>query len=126
MYIGAAEGAESSRVPGVLEISVGGSVQRSSPCVLGAAGFAVLDLAGNGAIGCGSGLHAKLELAIRRCGLAERETLRLGELVLAWDAADRPSADRLRIDAYPSGTPTPGTEGSVHPARYMTFVVSSM
>jgi hypothetical protein len=125
MYIGAAEGAESSGVPGVLEISVGSSVQRSSPCVLGAAGFAVLDLAGNGAIAEGCGLQTMLELAIRRCGAADREALRLDELVMAWDAANRPGADRMRIDAYPCGTAVPDTEGSGHPARHTTFVVTS-
>ena len=125
MYNGAPEGAEASGVPQVLEFPVGGHIQRSSPCLLGAAGFAVLDVAGGGDVARGSGLHTGLELSVRACGAAEREAWRLSELVMAWDAADRPGADQLRIDAYPCGVAVPASQGSVHHARYTTFVVSS-
>ena len=125
-YIGPAGGAEASGVPRLLEFPHDGDVQRSSPCLLGAAGFAVLDAAGNEATAGCSGLDTTFALAVRACGQAEQEAVRLGELVSAWDAANRPGADRLRIDAYPSGLAVPGTEGSVHPAAHATFVVSSL
>ena len=125
-YSGPAEGAEASGVPRLLEFPHDGNVQRSSPCLLGAAGFAVLDVAGREAPAGWSGLDTTFALAVCACGQAEQEAVRLGELVSAWDAANRPAADRLRIDAYPSGFAVPDTEGSVHPATHATFVVSSL
>ncbi len=54
-------------------------------------------------------------------------TARLSELVMAWDGAGRPQAGRLRIDAYPSGTPVPAdVPGTVHVAQHATFVVSQL
>ena len=116
-----------------------GDVQRSSPGLLGRAGFAVLDLAGlvaaRGDPGPGEpgpgepgpggpGLDTAPGLAVRGYGQARQETARLRELVTAWDRAGRPGAGRLRIDAYPSGTSPPGTGGSVYPALHTTFVVT--
>jgi len=125
LYIGPEDGARVSGVPPVVEIATGGNVQLSSPCLIGAAGFAVLDVVRRGPATGGSGLVTTLELAVRTCGSADDEATRLARLVKAWDAAKRPSADRLRIDAYPSGAAVPETGGSVHAARHMTFVVSS-
>jgi protein-L-isoaspartate(D-aspartate) O-methyltransferase len=125
LYIGPEDGARVSGVPPVVEMAAGGNVQLSSPCLIGAAGFAVLDLVRRGPVSAGSGLVTMLELAVRTCGSAGDEAARLAGLVKAWDAAKRPAADRLHIDAYPSGTAVPETSGSVHSARHMTFVVSS-
>ena len=110
-------------MPPILDFPLRGLAQRSSPCLLGPAGFAVLDLAALSAAVSGSAHYAMLELAVRAYGEAEQETVRLGQLVTAWDAAGRPGADRLRIDAYPSGSSVPDSEGSVHAARHTTFVV---
>jgi protein-L-isoaspartate(D-aspartate) O-methyltransferase len=132
IYIGPAEAAEASGVPAVATVTRG-VTRRSSPCVLGPAGFAVLDVAAPPAIvnppsgAGGPGPRRLLELGVRACGDAGREAARLRELVLAWDAAGRPEAERLRIDAYPaypSGTVLPDTERTVHAARHTTFVVS--
>jgi protein-L-isoaspartate(D-aspartate) O-methyltransferase len=125
LYIGPGDGARASEVPPVIEISVSGNVQRSSPCLLGLAGFAVLDVVCRGAITGTTWLGTTLELAVRSCGPADDEARRLAELVKAWDAAQRPGADQLHIDAYPSGAAVPETTGSVHSAQHMTFVVSS-
>ena len=124
IYIGPAAGADASGVPPVLDFSHRGDAQRSSPCLLGRAGLAVLDLAGPVATACDPGLRTTLELAVRGYGQAGPETARLSELVAAWDAAGRPGAGRLRIEAYPAGVSVPGTGGSVHPAQHTTFVVS--
>ncbi len=62
---------------------------------------------------------------VRTCGAAEQEARQLAELVRAWDAAERPGADQLLIDAYPSGAAVPEAGGSVHRAQHVTFVVSS-
>jgi protein-L-isoaspartate(D-aspartate) O-methyltransferase len=124
-YIGPPEGADASGVPQVLNFPLRGGTQRSSPCILGPAGFAVLDVAGPVATAGDSGLRTALELAVRGYGEAAQETIRLTELVTAWDAAGRPGADRLRIDAYPSGISLPDTGRSVvHNALHATFVVS--
>jgi len=123
-YIGPPEGADASGVPPVLEFRHRDSVQRASPCLLGRAGFAVLDAAGPVATAGEPGRRTMLELAVRGYGQAEQETARLGELVTAWDAAGRPGTDRLRIDAYPAGSSPPPAEGSLHRARHTTFVVS--
>jgi protein-L-isoaspartate(D-aspartate) O-methyltransferase len=125
LYSGPEDCARASGVPPVVEISVGGNVQLSSPCLLGSAGFAVLDVVRRGAVTGESGLVTMLELAVRTCGSGDDEATRLAALVNAWDAAKRLGADRLHIDAYLSGSAVPGTGGSVHPARHMTFVVSS-
>jgi protein-L-isoaspartate(D-aspartate) O-methyltransferase len=124
-YLGPPEAADASGVPPVLSLALGGVAQRTSPCLLGPAGLAVLDLAAPAATASGSLPHPVLELAVRAYGQAQHETTRLGELVTAWDAASRPGADRLRIDVYPSGAARPGIEGLVHPAVHATFVVSS-
>jgi hypothetical protein len=125
LYGGQEDGARASGVPPVVEISVGGNVQLSSPCLLGTGGLAVLDVVRRGAVTGGSGLVTMLDLAVRSCGSADAEAGRLAELVRAWDAAERPGADRLHIDAYPSGSAVPEKGGSVHQARHMTFVVSA-
>jgi protein-L-isoaspartate(D-aspartate) O-methyltransferase len=123
-YTGAPEGADASSVPPVLDFQYAGRAQRSSPCILGPTGFAALDRAAPVTPVGDFGLHTMLDLAVRSYGAAEQQAIRLGELVTAWDAASRPGADRLRIDAYPSGFLLPGIEGSVHPALHTTFVVS--
>jgi hypothetical protein len=46
-----------------------------------------------------------------------------GAAAMAWTAS-RPGADRLRIDACPSGFCPPDIQGSVHPALHTTFVAS--
>jgi protein-L-isoaspartate(D-aspartate) O-methyltransferase len=125
MYSGPAAGADASGVPDVLEFAAGGNVQRSSPCLLGATGFAILDVIRRGAAAGRAGSRTELDLAVRACGTADDEARRLAELIGAWDAANRPGADRLRIDAYPAGMAVPDAEGSVHRARHTTFVVSS-
>jgi protein-L-isoaspartate(D-aspartate) O-methyltransferase len=122
-YAGPPEAAGASGVPPVLDFPLRGLAQRSSPCLPGPAGFAVLDLAAPPAAVSGSAHYAMLELAVRAYGEAAQEVLRLGQLVTAWDAAGRPGADRLRIDAYPSGSSVPDSEGSVHAARHTSFVV---
>jgi len=129
-YTGPAEGADTSGVPPVLDLRHRDGAQRSSPGLLGRAGFAVLDLAGAVAtvgeqgLDATPGLDTTPGLAVRGYGQAGQEEARLRELIAAWDAAGRPGAGRLRIDAYPAGTSPPGTGGSVHPAAHMTFVVS--
>jgi protein-L-isoaspartate(D-aspartate) O-methyltransferase len=123
-YIGPAEGAAASGVPAVLDFRQGGGAQRSSPGLLGRAGFAVLDLAAPVAAACDRGPDTTLELAVRGYGQAGQETARLRELIAAWDAAGRLGAGRLRIDAYPAGISPPRTGGSVYRALHTTFVVS--
>jgi hypothetical protein len=54
-----------------------------------------------------------IDLAVRRYGQAAQQATRLRELMLAWDAAARPGANRLRIAAYPSDCPVPDTGGSL-------------
>jgi len=125
LYIGPGEGARASGVPPVIQIPAGANVQLSSPCLLGAAGFAVLDVMSRADSTGGSGPGTTLELAVRSCGSATAQVMRLAELIKAWDDAGRPGADRLHIDAYPHGQAVQETGGSVHSARFMTFVVSS-
>jgi protein-L-isoaspartate(D-aspartate) O-methyltransferase len=122
-YAGPPGAADASGVPPVLDFPLRDLAQRSSPCLLGPAGFAILDLAAPPAAGRDSALNVTLELAVRPYGEAAQEALRLSQLVTAWDAAGRPGADRLRIDAYPSGSSVPDSEGSVHAARHASFVV---
>jgi protein-L-isoaspartate(D-aspartate) O-methyltransferase len=124
-YIGPQEGADASGVPPVLDVHDGDRVHRSSPCILGQAGFAAIDVAGQVPVVGNSGLHAMIDLAVRRYGQAAQQATRLRELMLAWDAAARPGANRLRIAAYPSDCPVPDTGGSLYHARHATFVVSS-
>jgi protein-L-isoaspartate(D-aspartate) O-methyltransferase len=126
-YTGLAKAADASGVPPVIEFPIGsGAVQRSSPCLLGQAGLAVLDLTGPPAAACQAGRHAILSLAVACYGQASQDANRLGELAAAWDAAGRPGADRLRIAAYPAGLVPPDTEGSVHVAPHTAFVVSPL
>lgn len=125
-YAGPPEGADASGVPPVLDFPLHGRVQRSSPCILGPAGFAILDLAEPAVVGGDSDLQAMLALAVRGYGKAGQQTVRLHELITAWDTAGRPSADCLRIDAYPPGSTLPERDGSVHRAPHATFVVSSL
>jgi protein-L-isoaspartate(D-aspartate) O-methyltransferase len=124
-YIGTEEDAEASGVPPVIDFVVRGGIQRSSPCLLGPRGFAVLDLAAPPVPASEAGLQTVLDLAVVTCGSADREAMTLIELVAAWDAAGRPGADLLRIDAYPDGASPPETEGVVVPARHATFVVTA-
>jgi protein-L-isoaspartate(D-aspartate) O-methyltransferase len=123
-YLGPPEGADASGVPPVLSYTLHGVTRRSSPCLLGPAGLALLDLAAPRTT-VGDAHHTVLDLATRACGEANQEAIRLGELVTGWDAANRPGPDRLRIHAYPSGTTPPSIEGLAHPARHATFVVES-
>ena len=65
--------------------------------------------------------HVAFELAVREYGEAARQTARLTELAIAWDAAGRPGVDRLQIDAYPAATSPPGS--NLFRARHTTFAV---
>lgn len=129
-YVGSAEGADASGVPPVLDLAYPAGVQRFSPCILGRAGFAALDVAGPAAPAGDSGPRAKIDLAVRSYGDAGQEAARLAELVGDWNAAGRPGSDRIRIDAYPAGIsvpgypPMPGTASGVFSALHATFVVS--
>jgi protein-L-isoaspartate(D-aspartate) O-methyltransferase len=124
-YVGPPEAADASGVPALAGFQLRGVARQSSLCILGPAGFAVLDVAGPLATAGDLVPRRVLELAVRAYGEARQETVRLGELVAAWDAASRPQADRLRIEAYPTGTPLPDIAGTVHVAPHTTFVVSS-
>jgi protein-L-isoaspartate(D-aspartate) O-methyltransferase len=121
-YNGPAEGAEASGVPPVVTFTFRGGVQRSTPCLLGPAGLAIVDLASPPP----AAPDTTVALAIRGYGEARDETARLRELVSAWDGAGRPAAHRLHIDAYPAGSPLPAPpgNGNVYAARHTTFVVS--
>jgi protein-L-isoaspartate(D-aspartate) O-methyltransferase len=103
-YAGSGPGADASGVPVVFEFARHGLTGRASPCLLGPAGFAALDLAGPAVAAEGPGRHRTLELAVRGYGQAAQQAARLAGLITAWDAAGRPGIDRLHIDAYPSGT----------------------
>ncbi len=121
-YVGTAEAAGASGVPAVLQYSVGSRVERSSPCILGPAGLAVLDLdvpAGE------AEPHTALRLALRGYGQADQECGRLRKLLAAWDTAGRPATARLRIDAYPEGSERPLAAGEVTAARHTTFIVTT-
>jgi protein-L-isoaspartate(D-aspartate) O-methyltransferase len=115
-YTGSAQGADASGVPAVFDVARRDMVGRASPCLLGQAGFAALDLAGP-AVAAGPAAaegpvpHRTLELAVREYGAAGQQAARLAALATAWDAAGRPGIDQLRIDAYPSGVSPPvGTD----------------
>jgi protein-L-isoaspartate(D-aspartate) O-methyltransferase len=125
-YTGSREAAEASGVPAVFEFTRHGVAGRASPCILGPAGFAALDLAGlaGPAVAAQSPVrHRTLDLAVRGYGEAGPQVARLSELVMAWDAAGRPGIDRLRIDAYPPGFPPPAGAEPLR-AAHATFVVS--
>jgi protein-L-isoaspartate(D-aspartate) O-methyltransferase len=136
-YLGPAEGADASGVPGRMEYPLrSAALQRSAPCILGTDGVGVLDLAAaaNSAADCASH-QMRLNLGVRSLGRAEPEADRLRAAVRAWDRAGRPGAGRLHIDAYPSGAAPPseappsatGNSDSVaHAARHFTFVVSGL
>jgi protein-L-isoaspartate(D-aspartate) O-methyltransferase len=131
-YHGPAEGADESGVPPVLEFTFRGGVSRSAPCLLGPAGLAIVDVAaapraaGEPAGPAAAVPGAAVALAVRGYGEAERETARLRELIAAWDAEGRPSARRLRIDAYPAGPLPPDVPGTAYAARHTTFAVSAV
>jgi protein-L-isoaspartate(D-aspartate) O-methyltransferase len=121
-YAGTKPGAEASGVPAVFEFARHGLSGQASPCLLGPAGFAALDLAGP-AVAAGDPVrHRTLELAVRGYGEAGQQAARLADLVMAWDAAGRPGIDRLHIDAYPSGS-SPPTDAGLHRATHTTFAV---
>jgi protein-L-isoaspartate(D-aspartate) O-methyltransferase len=103
-YAGSGTGADASGVPAVFEFARHGLTGRASPCLLGPAGFAALDLAAPAVAAEGPGRHRTLELAVRGYGQAAQQAAKLAGLMTAWDAAGRPGIDRLHIDAYPSGT----------------------
>ena len=65
-----------------------------------------------------------LDLAIRSYGDAGQQAIRLGELVTAWDDAGLPRTAGFASTPTPPGPP-PDTEGSVHTAQHMTFVVTT-
>jgi protein-L-isoaspartate(D-aspartate) O-methyltransferase len=121
-YAGSGPDADASGVPAVFEFARHGLTGRASPCLLGPAGFAALDLAGP-AVAAGGPLRDRtLELAVRGYGQAGQQAARLADLVTAWDAAGRPGIDRLHIDAYPSGIAPPADAG-LHRATHTTFAV---
>lgn len=122
-YTGSADAAVASGVPAVIEFPIGdGAVQRSSLCLLGPHGLAVLDLAAADP----GGPDAMLNLAAIGYGQAGQEAARLGALAAAWDAAGRPGVDCLRITAFPPGAAPPEATGRIHKARHTTFVVSQL
>jgi protein-L-isoaspartate(D-aspartate) O-methyltransferase len=124
-YSGPPDAAEASGVPAVIGFTVRGVTRRASPCLPGPAGLALLDFSGPG-VTSGDPAHGPmLQLTVRGYGGAQRQQARLKELVVAWDAAGRPGPDHLRIDAYPSGVPYPGSGDVVHVMPYATFVISS-
>jgi protein-L-isoaspartate(D-aspartate) O-methyltransferase len=113
-------------VPAVFEFAPHGLSGRASPCLLGPAGFAALDLAGPAVAAEGPVRHRTLELAVRGYGEAAEQAARLAGLATAWDAAGRPGIDRLHIDAYPSGTAPPADADphtTLHRATHTTFAV---
>ena len=128
-YAGSGPDADASGVPAVFELTRRGLAGRASPCILGPAGFAALDLAGPAVAAEGPVRHRTLELAVREYGQARRQAARLADLVTTWDAAGRPGIDRLHIDAYPSGTspsaasttPQPAAHTTPHPAIHTTL-----
>jgi protein-L-isoaspartate(D-aspartate) O-methyltransferase len=123
-YTGSREGADASGVPAVFDFTLrGGVAGRASPCILGPAGFAALDLASPAAVAEGPVRHRTLELAVRRHGQAGQQAARLAKLATAWDAAGRPGIDRLRIDAYPSGIVAPPVGTDLVHAAHTTFAV---
>jgi protein-L-isoaspartate(D-aspartate) O-methyltransferase len=137
-YTGSEPAAEASGVPPVFHSTHRGLTGRASPCILGPAGFAALDLAGPAAAAEGPVRHRTLELAVRGYGEAAQQAARLAELVAGWDAAGRPGIDRLHIDAYPSGTSppagtdlhtathttrSPATRATLHPTTHTTLAV---
>jgi protein-L-isoaspartate(D-aspartate) O-methyltransferase len=139
-YGGPPDGAEASGVPAVIDFTVRGVTRRASPCLPGPAGLAVLDFSGphfsgsdlgapdHGDLGVTSGDPARRrmpQLTVRGYGEARQPQARLRALIVAWDAAGRPGPDQLRIDAYPSGVPYPGSGGVVHVTPHATFVISS-
>jgi protein-L-isoaspartate(D-aspartate) O-methyltransferase len=118
-FTGSGPGADASGVPAVFEFTRRGLAGRASPCLLGPAGFAALDLAGPAVAAEGPVRHRTLELAVRGYGEAGQHAARLAGLVTAWDAAGRPGLDRLHIDAYPSAISPPAGAG-LHPATNTT------
>jgi protein-L-isoaspartate(D-aspartate) O-methyltransferase len=138
-YAGSGPGADASGVPAVFEFTRRGLPGRASPCMLGPAGFAALDLAGPAVAAEDPIRHRTLELAVRGYGEAGQQAARLAGLVTAWDAAGRPGIDRLHIDAYPSGSSpsadtelpadtglkpaTPAMHTTLHRATHTTFAV---
>jgi protein-L-isoaspartate(D-aspartate) O-methyltransferase len=124
-YGGPPDAAEASGVPAVIDFTVRGVTRRASPCLPGPAGLAVLDFSGPGVTN-GDPAHGRtLRLTIRGYGEARQQQAKLRALIVAWDAAGRPGPDQLRIDAYPSGLPYPGSGGVVHVTPHATLVVSS-
>ena len=154
-YSGPPDAAEASGVPPVMDFTVRGVTRRASPCLPGPAGLAVLDFSdphpsgpdmgapdpgdpgvtnGDPGVTNGDPAHGRmLRLTIRGYGEAQQQQTRLRELIVAWDAAGRPGPDDLRIDAYPSGIPSPDAGritspdagGIVHVTPHATFVISS-
>lgn len=122
IYTGSSAGASASGVPAMLDATRGGVARRASPCILGAGGFAALDLAGPAAEAEGPVRRRTLELAVREYGQAEPQAARLGELATAWVTAGRPGVDRLHIDAYPVGACVPAGSGLVR-AVHTAFAV---
>jgi protein-L-isoaspartate(D-aspartate) O-methyltransferase len=125
IYSGPAKGAAASGVPPVAELSAGGTTQRLSPCLLGESGLAIVDVMPGQAASADQDPHIPRELAVRACGTAEHQSRQLSELVRDWDAAHRPDAGHLLIDAYPSHVTVPDTPGSVHRAEHTTFLVNA-
>ena len=120
-YTGSTQGADASGVPAVFDVSRREVVRRATPCILGPAGFAALDLAGPAAAAEGPVRHRTLELAVRGHGEAGQQAARLAELATAWDAAGRPGIERLRIEAYPSGIAAPPVGTDLVRAAHTTF-----
>jgi protein-L-isoaspartate(D-aspartate) O-methyltransferase len=122
-YTGPQAGADASRVPAVIDFTLQGITHRSTLCIPGHGGVAILDITRAAPAG-NAGPVRLLDLAVRGYGDAEQEKARLTELATTWDAAGRPGTSRLDIHAYPSAAPRPETEGMVHVAPHTTFTVS--
>lgn len=120
-YLRPPEHAGASGLPPGLGFPLRGASLRSAPCILGPAGFAALGPAipPDGDIA----LDTVCELALRSYGEARQQRERLGELVAAWDAANRPRASDLRIHAYPAGAAPPAADAMVQRAPHTTFLV---
>jgi protein-L-isoaspartate(D-aspartate) O-methyltransferase len=120
---GSGPGADASGVPAVFPFTRRGLTGQASPCLLGPAGFAILDLAAPAVAVEGPVRHRTLELAVRGYGEAGPQAARLAGLVAAWDTAGRPGIDRVNIDAYPSGSSPPAAHTTLHRATHTTFAV---
>jgi protein-L-isoaspartate(D-aspartate) O-methyltransferase len=122
-YTGSPEGAGASGLPALLDVTRRGVLRRAIPCLLGPGGFAALDRAVPASGGESPSWRRAFELAVRQYGEAGPQAARLTELAVAWEAAGRPGADRLQIDAYPSGPICPPAGATLVRTAHTTFAV---